>query len=89
MSEFRCPGQDMRYWKPEDICLVECPHCQAEIEFWKDEPMRVCSSCGCEVRHPKMDLGCGLWCEHAEKCIGNTSKSSTKIPKKSTEIPEN
>ena len=33
----------MRYWKPEDIFTVACPHCGAEIEFWKDEPVRQCS----------------------------------------------
>ena len=30
----------MRYWKPEDIFTAPCPHCGAEIEFWKDEPVR-------------------------------------------------
>jgi hypothetical protein len=47
--EFHCPGQDMRYWKPEDICTVPCPHCGVEIEFWKDEPLRLCSACRKEL----------------------------------------
>ncbi len=63
MPEKRCPGQDMRYWTPDAICLAPCPHCGAEIEFWKDEPARVCGRCGLEVRHPKLDLRCAQWCK--------------------------
>ena len=70
MSETRCPGQDMRRWKPGDICYVPCPFCGAEIEFWKDEPMRVCGACQREVRHPRLDLGCAKWCAHAKECLG-------------------
>ncbi len=54
MAERRCPGQDMRYWKPEDIVTVPCPFCRNEIEFWKDEPARVCPSCRKEVRNPNL-----------------------------------
>ncbi len=70
MAERRCPGQDMRYWKPEDIFTVHCPHCQAEIEFWKDEPFRLCLSCQVEVRNPKQDFGCAQWCRQAQECLG-------------------
>jgi len=59
----------MRYWKPEDIFMAACPFCQGEIEFWKDEPVRVCPSCRKEVRNPKLDLGCADWCKHAEECL--------------------
>jgi hypothetical protein len=59
----------MRYWKPEDILTVACPHCRAEIEFWKDEPFRLCSSCRKEVRNPKLDQGCAEWCRHAPQCL--------------------
>ncbi len=69
MDQPRCPGQDMRNWKPEDICYVNCPHCQKEIEFWKDEPTRVCSGCQKEVTNPRMDLGCAKWCKSAEECL--------------------
>src|ERR1035438_10388396 len=48
----------MRYWKPQDIFTVACPHCRAEIEFWKDEPFRLCPTCRKEVRNPKTDMGC-------------------------------
>jgi hypothetical protein len=66
----RCPGQDMRSWKPEDIFELRCPACDLEIEFWKDEPLRDCPACGQEVRNPRMDLGCAAWCAAADKCLG-------------------
>ena len=59
----------MRYWKPEDIFTVACPFCRAEIEFWKDEPVRLCPGCGKEVRNPKLDPGCAEWCQHAPECL--------------------
>ena len=70
MSDMRCPGQDERGWKPEDIFYLECPVCGAEIEFWKDEPVRPCTGCKREVRNPRMDLGCAAWCAEADKCLG-------------------
>ena len=60
----------MRRWKPEDIFWIACPHCGAEIEFWKDEPQRVCGACKGEVRNPRLDLGCAKWCTHAKECLG-------------------
>jgi hypothetical protein len=60
----------MRYWKPEDIFTVACPHCHAEIEFWKDEPVRLCAGCRKEVRNPKIDQGCAEWCKHGPECLG-------------------
>ncbi len=70
MSAPRCPGQDQRFWKPEDIFYIQCPFCGTEIEFWKDEPLRPCSSCGKEIRNPRLDLGCAKWCQYAEECLG-------------------
>ena len=66
----RCPGQDMRYWTPEDIFDVKCPGCDYSIEFWKDEPVRICKQCGREVRNPRIDLGCAKWCKFAKECLG-------------------
>ena len=68
MTRWRCPGQDLRYWKPEDLSLARCPGCGQEIEIWKDEPARPCSSCGRSVVNPKLDLACLQWCEHARDC---------------------
>jgi HD superfamily phosphodiesterase len=65
----RCPGQDMRYWKPGDIFEAQCPKCGKKIEFFKDEVRRRCS-CGHTIVNPKFDFGCAQWCPHAEQCVG-------------------
>jgi len=70
MSEPRCPGTDMRNWKPEDIYDVKCPWCETEIEFWKDEPLRACPACHRHVPNPKMDVSCIKWCKHSSECPG-------------------
>jgi HD superfamily phosphodiesterase len=66
----KCPGQDQRFWKPEDIFEENCPKCGHSIEFWKDEPRMKCPSCKAEVINPKIDLGCAEWCQYAEQCLG-------------------
>lgn len=70
MAERRCPGQDLSKWKPGDIFDVQCPWCRHEIEFWKDEPFRLCPGCQQEVRNPRIDLGCAKWCKSATQCLG-------------------
>jgi len=65
----RCPGQDMRFWKSEDIFEIPCPKCGGRVEFFKDEVRRRCR-CGHEVVNPKVDFGCASWCPYAEQCIG-------------------
>jgi hypothetical protein len=52
MTDPKCPGQDQRFWKPQDIFDVICPHCGHEIEFWKDEPVRNCDECKRPVCNP-------------------------------------
>ena len=76
----RCPGQDQRYWTAEAIFDVKCPHCGKEIEFWKDEPMRICPACEKEVRNPRIDLGCAKWCKYAEECLGKLPGALPAIP---------
>lgn len=71
MVKNRCPGQDMQFWKPEDIVYINCPFCQTEIEFWKDEPVRTCRDCKKEVPNPRMDLGCTEWCKYGKECSGS------------------
>ncbi|MHC4157808.1 MAG: HD domain-containing protein [Planctomycetota bacterium] len=66
----RCPGQDQRFWKPEDIFEITCPHCDQSIEFFKDEPKLKCKDCGQMVINPKIDLGCAQWCQYAQQCLG-------------------
>lgn len=70
MDRPRCPGQDQRFWKPEDIFCVNCPDCGAEIEFWKDEPFHYCRKCTREVRNPRLNFGCAKWCKFAKECLG-------------------
>jgi len=76
----RCPGQDMRFWKPEDIFTLKCPHCENEMEFWKDEPFLICKKCGSEIKNPRIDLGCAKWCKFADQCLGRSSKDESAAP---------
>jgi hypothetical protein len=69
MEQMKCPGQDTRFWKPDDIFVAECPKCGAEIEFFKDDARRRCSWCGHMFYNPKIELGCAEWCQYAEKCV--------------------
>ncbi|MBW8002250.1 MAG: HD domain-containing protein [Planctomycetes bacterium] len=76
---FRCPGQDQRFWKPDDIFEVECPDCGKTIEFFKDEPKLKCRKCGAMVINPKIDLGCAEWCQYAEQCLGVTFGADASV----------
>jgi len=79
MPELRCPGQDRRFWKPEDIFISPCPECGCEIEFWKDEPFLNCRECGADVRNPRVDLGCAAWCPAAAECLGRLATDSDMV----------
>jgi endogenous inhibitor of DNA gyrase (YacG/DUF329 family) len=69
----KCPGQDQRFWKPEDIFEVKCPGCGKTVEFFKDEPKVKCRKCGQMVANPKIDLGCAQWCLYAKQCLGSSA----------------
>jgi len=69
MEQMKCPGQDTRFWKPGDIFVAQCPKCEAEIEFFKDDTRRRCAWCGHLFYNPKIELGCAEWCQYAEKCV--------------------
>jgi len=73
----RCPGQDQRYWKPDDIFEVPCTGCGQPIEFFKDEPKLKCRKCGSIVDNPKIDMGCAEWCQYAEQCLGISAAKRT------------
>jgi endogenous inhibitor of DNA gyrase (YacG/DUF329 family) len=66
----RCPGQDQRFWKPQDIFEVPCPGCGRAVEFFRDEPTLKCPGCGGVVVNSRLDLGCAQWCKQAEQCLG-------------------
>ncbi len=63
----KCPGQDMRYWKPGAIFDVKCPDCGAAVEFFKDDVTRRCEACGHKFTNPKLDLGCLSYCKYAAR----------------------
>jgi len=67
----RCPGQDQRSWKPEDIFETQCPGCGQATEVFKDEPKPKRRKCGQMVFNPKIQLGCVQWCKYAEQCIAD------------------
>ena len=70
----RCPGQDTRFWQPGDVFEVPCAECGYEVEFFKDDAIRRCRSCGARVSNPQLNLGCAQWCEHAKECLGYDPK---------------
>lgn len=69
MGKNRCPGQDRRYWRPEDIFEVRCPQCGSTVELWKDEGVSRCRNCGTPVVNPRVAQGCAQWCRFAEECM--------------------
>jgi Zn ribbon nucleic-acid-binding protein len=74
MSKTMCPGQDMQFWKPGDVFEVECPACGGEVEFFKDDSARRCSSCGYRMKNPRLDMGCAEYCPYAKECLGYDPK---------------
>ncbi len=70
MTKKICPGQDTRFWRPDDIFEINCGDCGKTVEFFKDEATRKCPQCGNRIQNPKLSLGCATWCEHAKECLG-------------------
>lgn len=71
----KCPGQDTRYWKPDDVYELECAKCGRLVEFFKTDPWRDCPGCGSRIANPKVTLGCAQWCDHAVACLGYDPKT--------------
>ena len=63
----RCPGQDARLLRPEDVFEVSCP-CGEAVEFFRDDARRLCPRCGRSLLNPRRDLGCAAWCRHGREC---------------------
>lgn len=74
----KCPGQDTRYWDPEDIRDEICPYCGNTIEFWKTDIRVRCDKCKKVVSNPNFNLGCAAWCSFAEQCLGDVKKGYTR-----------
>jgi len=64
----RCPGQDLRYWKFDDIFDLDCPHCGGRVEFFKDDVFRICDACGYKIVNPEQQLGCAESCIYSDQC---------------------
>lgn len=71
----KCPGQDTRYWKPDDIYELKCAQCGAAVEFFKTDGSRHCPDCGSRITNPRVTFGCAQWCEHAVSCLGYDPKT--------------
>ena len=78
----KCPGQDTRYWKNEDIYESPCPDCGNLIEFWKTDIRVRCSECKKKVINTRFNLGCAEWCSYAEQCLGPAAKGLNPFPYK-------
>ena len=61
----RCPGQDARFLKPDDVRDEVCPACGAAVEFFKNDRSRKCPDCGTRFRNPRLDWGCAYGCPSA------------------------
>ena len=70
MLPVKCPGQDTRFWKPDDIYELKCAQCGAAVEFFKTDGSRRCPGCGSSITNPRVTFGCAQWCEHAVACLG-------------------
>ncbi|MBN1975221.1 MAG: HD domain-containing protein [Sedimentisphaerales bacterium] len=85
----KCPGQDQRFWKPEDIFDIKCTNCGCLIEFFKDEPELKCRNCGNIIRNPRKDSGCAQWCKYGDQCLGKNIDSTKSLCDKLIEQMKN
>jgi len=75
MIETRCPGQDLKFFDPDDVFDIVCQECSCFVEFFKNDFKRICPDCGAIVYNEKFDIGCAKWCPKAEECLGYDIKS--------------
>jgi len=66
----KCPGQDTRYWKPDDIFEMTCGKCGYSVEFFKTDVSRSCPGCHTLIKNPNLNTGCAQWCSYAKECLG-------------------
>ena len=76
MGRIKCPGQDSRRWRPEDVYEHKCVHCGSPIEFFKDDLRRRCPQCRKYTVNPTNDLGCAKWCKFGSECLSQLGMSA-------------
>ena len=74
MPNQNCPGQDTRYWKPEDVFEVPCSHCGKPVEFFRDDLKRRCPHCSQSNLNPRNNLACAAWCKAAAECLAELGR---------------
>jgi len=62
-----CPGK--QGLKHLDSLLIPCPECGRLVEFFTDEPQRLCP-CGHVLRRETLPP-CAAWCAAASSCLGH------------------
>ncbi len=77
MIEIRCPGQDLKFFDPDDVFDIACPECSCSVEFFRNDFKRECPECGTIIYNQKFDIGCAKWCPRAEECLGYNVKALT------------
>ncbi len=75
MAPQQCPGQDTRYWKPEDIYDTPCVSCGLPMEFFKTDLRRACPHCGAPNVNPRNDMSCAAWCKSAPECLAQLGQT--------------
>ncbi len=78
MRDRHCPGQDTRYWRPEDVFEVPCVRCGQPLEFFKDDLRRRCPHCGAFCVNPRNDLACAAWCRSAAECLAQMGRAAER-----------
>jgi hypothetical protein len=58
----KCTGNNTQEWGFDAIFTVECKHCGAHVEFFKEEITRNCPECKFTVFNTRKDFGCQCWC---------------------------
>ena len=71
---FKCPGQDNRNIKTEEIGCFTCGY---KIEFFSDEIKRFCPRCKRPVFKNRI-ANCIDWCKYAKECVGEARLQSLK-----------
>jgi endogenous inhibitor of DNA gyrase (YacG/DUF329 family) len=48
----KCPGTNPKSIRPDEVFEADCPHCGKPIEFFGNDTVRRCPSCGKSAPNP-------------------------------------